>query len=275
MSINPIKKVNKIYGYVRVSTDEQAAHGISLETQKKEISEFVKGKYHCEVDAFFEDDGYSGKIPVIVNGEANPERPGMADLLNNLEEYDVVITTRLDRLSRSTNDLLGLIPYFQEVYMTLFFCEQFGDVPVVYPKPTSEAGLKARFDMGDMANKIMLMVLSAVAEMEFENTKKKFAEGKISWAQRGYAIGGSAPFGFRFEEEKMKNGNRVKTRKKLVEVPKEQDVLKTIRNCVKRGLGARRIARQIQNTHPEFPDFHYRKVERILQRKHQGLHLSN
>ncbi len=42
MSINPIKKVNKIYGYVRVSTDEQAAHGISLETQKKEISEFVE-----------------------------------------------------------------------------------------------------------------------------------------------------------------------------------------------------------------------------------------
>ena len=122
MSINPIKKVNKIYGYVRVSTDEQAAHGISLETQKKEISEFVKGKYHCEVDAFFEDDGYSGKIPVIVNGEANPERPGMADLLNNLEEYDVVITTRLDRLSRSTNYLLGLITYFQDVYMTLFFC---------------------------------------------------------------------------------------------------------------------------------------------------------
>ena len=270
MSINPIKKVNKIYGYVRVSTDEQAAHGISLETQKKEISEFVKGKYHCEVDAFFEDDGYSGKIPVIVNGEANPERPGMADLLNNLEEYDVVITTRLDRLSRSTNDLLGLIPYFQEVYMTLFFCEQFGDVPVVYPKPSSEAGLKARFDMGDMANKIMLMVLSAVAEIEHGMIKDRLGDGKIEWAERGYAIGGSIPFGFKAEKQRVGEGKSARTRTKLVRDPETYPIYLSILRLKKRGMGPRRIANQINSLY-KGADMNYSRVRKILDRKFQGL----
>ena len=269
MSINPIKKVNKIYGYVRVSTDEQAAHGISLETQKKEISEFVKGKYHCEVDAFFEDDGYSGKIPVIVNGEANPERPGMADLLNNLEEYDVVTPTRLDRLSRSTNDLLGLIPYFQEVYMTLFFCEQFGDVPVVYPKPTSEAGLKARFDMGDMANKIMLMVLSAVAEIEHGTIKDRFSSGKLDWAERGYAIGGAAPFGFKKEAEYHGNSKR---RYKLVPDPETHHIYQHIIKMAKRknGKSMQKIADEINSTYPG-QNMYKQKISRIVNRKYQGI----
>ena len=38
----PNKQINNIYGYVRVSTTEQAMNGISLDTQKDLINEFVK-----------------------------------------------------------------------------------------------------------------------------------------------------------------------------------------------------------------------------------------
>jgi hypothetical protein len=40
-----------------VSTIEQAKNGISLETQKMLINEFVKNKFNREVDHFFEDAG--------------------------------------------------------------------------------------------------------------------------------------------------------------------------------------------------------------------------
>ena len=50
MSGNPLKQVNNIYGYVRVSTDEQVKSGISLETQKQQITDFVREKYNREVD---------------------------------------------------------------------------------------------------------------------------------------------------------------------------------------------------------------------------------
>jgi DNA invertase Pin-like site-specific DNA recombinase len=132
-------------------------------------------------------------------------------------------------------------------------------------------GLESKYDMNSLVNQIMLMVLSAVAEMEFENTKKKFAEGKIAWAQRGYSIGGSAPFGFCFKEERLPQGNRMKTRKKLVEIPEEQAVLRTIEKCRQRGLGARRIAKQVANTHAGFENFTPTKVQKIIARKFQGV----
>ena len=72
MSINPIKQVNSIYGYVRVSTKEQVKSGISLETQKKNIEEFVRSKYNRGVDEWFIDDGVSGLSPIL-------ERPASKD----------------------------------------------------------------------------------------------------------------------------------------------------------------------------------------------------
>ena len=55
----PNKQVNNIYGYVRVSTLEQARNGSSIELQKDMITEFVKDKYNREVTEFFSDEGVS------------------------------------------------------------------------------------------------------------------------------------------------------------------------------------------------------------------------
>jgi site-specific DNA recombinase len=259
MSINPIKQVNSIYGYVRVSTKEQVKSGISLETQKKNIEEFVRSKYNRGVDEWFIDDGVSGLSPIL-------ERPASKDLTDTMDEFDVVVCTRLDRLSRSTNDLLNMIPNFEGCGITLFFCEQFGEMPIVYPKPASEKGLRSRFDMAEMANKIMLMVLSAVAEIEHSTIKDRFGDGKIDWASRGYSIGGSVPFGYRKVREK--HGNKM--RSKLIEDEEEQKILKTIRRLHKRGLGCRKIANQINSLYKDV-NMNYNKVDRILNRKYQGL----
>ena len=260
----PIKQINNVYGYCRVSTVEQAQNGISLETQKQLITTFIKDKYNREVDEWFIDDGVSGTVPIL-------ERNRCRDMTDVIDRYDVIVATRIDRLSRSAADMLKTIPFLEETGITLYLCEQFGDVPVVYPKTKDNGGLRSKFDMNEMVNKIMLMVLSAVAEIEHGSTVDKFKEGKIAWAERGYAIGGSVPFGYEGVEEKVKTGNRLKRRMKLVEVPEEQAVLKTIRACRKRGLGIKRIAKQVSSTHAGFEGFHYAKVRKILERKFQGL----
>jgi DNA invertase Pin-like site-specific DNA recombinase len=120
--------------------------------------------------------------------------------------------------------------------------------------------------MNSMANQIMLMVLSAVAEIEHATIKDRFAAGKLDWASRGYAIGGSAPYGFKHVEEKRGS----KTRKRLEEVPEEQDVLKSIYKLHKRGLGPRKIAKQVNSLH-NIPPMSHSKVQRILNRKFQGV----
>ena len=190
MSGRPLKQINNIYGYVRVSTDEQVKSGISLETQTEQINQFVRDKYNREVTQFFSDEGVSGTHAVV-------DRPASRELTDVIDEHDVVVCTRLDRLSRSTSDLLGLIPVLQEIGITLYFCEQFGDMPIVYPGAGQSKGLESKFDMNSMTNQIMMMVLSAVAEIERATIKDRFAAGKLDWASRGYAIGGSAPYGYK------------------------------------------------------------------------------
>ena len=106
------------------------------------------------------------------------------------------------------------------------------------------------------------------AEFERIMLMQRFASGKIAWAGKGYGIGGHVPFGYTKEYDN--SGSRRRT--KLVPVPAEQEVLKFIKAAREQGLGARRIATQIQNRFPGFEDFPYHKVHRIIKRKFQGLH---
>jgi putative DNA-invertase from lambdoid prophage Rac len=258
--IQPLKQINNIYGYVRVSTKEQVRSGVSLEVQKQQISAFVEEKYNRKVSVFLIDDGVSGTRPIL-------DRPGSRELTDIIDRHDVIVCTRLDRLSRSSADLLSIIPVLQDIGITLFFCEQFGEVPIVYPKSEGATGLRSKFDMNEMANQIMLMVLSAVAEIEHSTIKDRFGDGKIDWASRGYFIGGSAPYGY--EKIQERHGNKTRTR--LEEIPEEQAVLKTIYALRDRGLGCRRIANQVASLHACAAGMSYSKVRRILDRKFQGM----
>ena len=263
--MNPNKQINNVYGYVRVSTVEQAKNGISLETQQILINEFVKNKFNREVDHFFVDAGVSGTVPIN-------ERAASRELTDTMDEHDILVSTRLCRLSRSMSDLLKMIPIFEQTGVTYYLCEQFGDMPIAYPKKSNSKSLHNKFDMNEMVNKIMLMVLSAVAEIEHGNTKQKFAEGKLHWAEKGYAVGGSTPFGFVKKEEKLKEGNHIKRRIKLVPVPEEQKVLSFVKKLRKKGLGPTRIHKQVVAHFSDYGDIPYKTIRNIIDRKVQGLH---
>ena len=263
--MNPTKQINNVYGYVRVSTSEQAVNGISLDTQKDLINNFVQEKFNRTVDKFFVDAGVSGTVPIT-------EREASRNMTDVMDEHDIIVSTRLDRLSRSSTDLLQTVPIFEATGVTYYLCEQFGDMPISYPRKKSKSSLHSKFDMNEMVNKIMVMVLSAVAEIEHGSTVDKFKEGKLAWAPKGYSVGGSAPYGFTKVEEKVKYGNRVKRRMKLIEVPEEQVILDFIFKLRARKLGARKIAKQIDAHFPDVAPFPFWKVRNILARKVQGLH---
>jgi len=88
-------------GYIRVSTDEQAASGAGLAAQRAAIlAEAQRRGWHLvEV---IEDAGYSGK---------SLKRPGIAAALDALEHHraDTLVVAKLDRLSRSMLDFAALM----------------------------------------------------------------------------------------------------------------------------------------------------------------------
>ena len=81
-----------VYGYARVSTYGQAAHGNSLEEQKRQLR--LAGAEEIYADIF------TGKTT---------ERPELKKLVGCLNKGDTLIVTKLDRLGRSVAQASALI----------------------------------------------------------------------------------------------------------------------------------------------------------------------
>ena len=81
--------------YERVSTDEQALHGYSIQTQKDTLEEHCKEKGY-KIVGHYTDEGISGAKPPL-------KRPALKQLLDDVQagKIDVIIFTKLDRWFRS------------------------------------------------------------------------------------------------------------------------------------------------------------------------------
>lgn len=92
---------DRAIGYIRVSTDEQAASGAGLAAQRAAILAEADRRGWRLVE-MIEDAGYSGK---------SMKRPGIAAALDALQhkQADTLVVAKLDRLSRSMLDFAALM----------------------------------------------------------------------------------------------------------------------------------------------------------------------
>lgn len=98
--------------YCRVSTDEQAAHGYSLEGQREECLKYAD-RNGLQMMKLYVDDGYSGK---------NLNRPAMKELMQDMKDKTIncVIMWSVDRLTRDTIDGLMLMIQWAKQYSIKF-----------------------------------------------------------------------------------------------------------------------------------------------------------
>jgi len=91
-----VKKTDAV-GYIRISTnDDKQKYG--LDVQINAIKEYCKDKNLRLIEVF--KDNKSGK---------SIDRPGIRDLLNYRNKFQILVVYKIDRLSRSLFELLRLI----------------------------------------------------------------------------------------------------------------------------------------------------------------------
>jgi DNA invertase Pin-like site-specific DNA recombinase len=150
-----------IAGYVRVSTDEQAESGAGRNAQRQRIMEEAERREWTIT--WFIDDGYSG---------ASKDRPALSEALTGLKDgtYEMLVSAKLDRLSRSVVHLGSLIEQAEEEDWSLVLL----DFDVDTSKPTG---------------RLVAHVLAAVAEFERqrirERTREALAQVKASGTRLG------------------------------------------------------------------------------------------
>ncbi|WP_425907602.1 recombinase family protein [Nitrobacter sp. TKz-YC02] len=160
----------KVYGYCRVSTAEQANGGLSLDTQRQQITGYAMMK-GWQVDGFFVEAGVSGSVPLA-------DRPEGQRMLAALQPGDVVITAKLDRAFRSAADALGTLEQLKDDKVGLHMIDLGGDVT------------------GNGISKLVFTILSAVAENERDRIRERVRDAKRHRASQRLYNGGKRPFGF-------------------------------------------------------------------------------
>jgi DNA invertase Pin-like site-specific DNA recombinase len=100
-----------VYGYSRVSTQQQASEGESLAVQERQIKGYCMMQ-GLEEPQMFTEGGVSGSVPV-------GSRPQGKLLIGALRKGDVVVSAKLDRMFRDAADALNTIKHFKKQGISL------------------------------------------------------------------------------------------------------------------------------------------------------------
>lgn len=166
----------KCYMYMRVSTDYQV-EGYSLDAQHRRMEEFAEYR-EMEVAGVYCDAGRSGK-----SIKGRPEFQKMMDDISSQKDgISYVLVFKLSRFGRNASDVLKSIQFLNGY-----------DIDLV----SVEEGI----DSSTQGGRLMLSLLSAVAEIERVNIQAQFMAGKRQSIKEGNWPGGPAPFGYRKGKE--------------------------------------------------------------------------
>ena len=140
----------RLFGYARVSTSQQ-----SLDIQLKALK--AEGVI---VSRLFTDK--------VTGSHVN--REGLQLLQLKVEEGDVILVTKLDRLGRDTADMIQLIKAFDDMGVAIRFLDD---------------GISTEGTMG----KMVVTILSAVAQAERQRILERTNEGRLEAQARGVKFG--------------------------------------------------------------------------------------
>ena len=211
VTCNLLKEKTKVYLYTRVSTAMQI-DGYSLEAQKTKMKAFCDYNEY-EIVGEYEDAGKSGKS---IEGRIAFNQM-MDDIKSGKDAVSYVLVFKLSRFGRNAADVLATLQVMQDFGVNLICVED---------------GIDSSKDAG----KLMISVLSAVAEIERENIRVQTMEGRMQKAREGKWNGGFAPYGYSLIDGKL-------------EVNEEEAVaIRTIFDqYVNTDLGANGIAKYLEN----------------------------
>jgi site-specific DNA recombinase len=198
-------------GYIRVSTDEQANEGQSLDNQSARIKAYAESQ-GWELIGIYREEGYSGKVI---------ERPELTRMIDDIKsgKINVVLVYKVDRLTRKQKDLWYLLE-------DVFEAHGAGFKSVVEP-----------FDTTTAQGKAFLGMLAVFAQLERDTIAERTKDTLSNKKAKGEWTG-RIPFGY-----------RVSSDGRLELVPDQQKAIAKIKQYHRQGLSLRAIAKRVGLSH--------------------------
>ena len=207
----------RVYIYTRVSTTMQT-EGYGLDAQKSRILKYAEFR-EFDVVGEYSDAGFSGKN---IAGRADFQRM-MTDIREKKDNIKYVLVFKLSRFARNCADTVEALQYMQDYGVNLICVDD-------------------NLDSSAASGKLMISVMSAMAELEKENINSQTMAGRKQKARSGGWNGGFAPYGYKLEDGK------------LIVQEEEAEVIRAIYDLyVNTAYGPSAIAKEINKKYKKIP----------------------
>ncbi len=220
----------KAIGYVRVSTEEQAREGISLENQRAKIAAYCDLN-DLELVEILEDAGKSGK---------DLNRDGLQQLLEKMKHHNIeaLVVYKLDRLSRRVIDTLRLMELIEKHSVAFH-------------------SITERVDTRTAMGRFFLNMMASLNQMERDLISERTRDAlqlKIVKNERA----GQVPYGWRLADDG----------KTLLANEKEQEAIRLIKELRGKGYNYSAICRELtrKGYRPLGKQWHAQSVKNIIKK---------
>ena len=189
-----MKKIESVAAYIRVSTQEQKLHGLSLDAQRMKLIAYAK-QHGLKIVGWYVDEGVSGRKLIR-------KRPELQRMIQDAEKklFDRIIFIKLDRFFRSVAE-------YHECMKRI--------APVIWTTTEEE------YDLSTANGRMLVNMKLTIAEMEADQTGERIKIVNEYKASTGQPLvgDGSLPFGFTVGKDEPTG------RKNVIHDPEEEHIL--------------------------------------------------
>ncbi len=182
----------RVFLYERVSTEEQAKHGYSLDAQHEALTEFCKKNNHIILGEY-RDEGISARKPYT-------KRPAMLQLLQDVEAVkpDMILFTKLDRWFRN----------IKEYYKVQDKLDRY---------KVDWKAINEEYDTSTASGRLYVNIKLSIAQDEADRTSERIKDVHDQLIAQGKVLGGKVPFGYKIENKKLAFGDNIHIAKEAID----------------------------------------------------------
>ena len=180
--------MKRIAIYTRVSTEDQAKEGFSLDAQMEKLQAYCSAR-GWEIAGKYVDNGYSGR---------DTNRPAYRKMMEDIDGWDALLVMKMDRIHRNSKNFMTMMELLNE-------------------KDKEFVSMTESLDTSTAMGRFVMDIIQRIAQLESEQIGERVYVGMRQKAKDGKGMLGSpAPYGYEYRDGHF------------VEVAEEIDVVRKI-----------------------------------------------
>lgn len=161
--------------YARVSTEEQANEGFSLDAQMRRLEKY------CELEGF----EIAGRYIELGHSGRNTKRPEYQRMMSDKDNWDVVLVLKMDRIHRNSVNFAKMMDDLAE-------------------NKKDFVSVQEQFDSTNAMGRFAIDVIQRIAQLESEQIGERVKIGMERKAKLGRGLMGSGhPYGYEYSRGQL------------------------------------------------------------------------